>query len=45
VRQALEADRAALDALIKGETAPPPPPRRPARSDDDEPTQFTEDAW
>ena len=45
VRQALEADRATLDQLIKGETAPPPPPRRPARRDDDEPTQFTEDAW
>ena len=44
VRQALEADRARLDELIKGETAPPPP-RRPARRDDDEPTQFTEDAW
>lgn len=45
VRQALEADRAKLDELIKGETAPPSPPRRPARRDDDEPTQFTEDAW
>ena len=45
VRQALDADRARLDELIKGETAPPPPPRRPARTDDDEPTQFTEDAW
>ena len=45
VREALEADRAMLDALIKGETAPPPPPRRPARTDDDEPLQFTEDAW
>ncbi|MCR3746555.1 hypothetical protein [Lentzea californiensis] len=45
VRQALEADRARLDELIKGETAPPPPPRRPARTDDDEPVQFTEDAW
>jgi hypothetical protein len=45
VRQALEADRGTLDALIQGETAPPPPPRRPARGDDDEPTQFTEDAW
>jgi len=44
VRQALEADRARLDELIKGETAPPPP-RRPVRRDDDEPTQFTEDAW
>lgn len=44
VRQALEADRAKLDELIKGETAPPPPPRRPRR-DEDEPTQFTEDAW
>lgn len=45
VRQALEADRARLDELIKGEAAPPPPPRRPARTEDDEPTQFTEDAW
>lgn len=45
VRQALDADRARLDELIKGETAPPPAPRRPARTDDDEPTQFTEDAW
>lgn len=45
VRQALEADRARLDELIKGETAPPPAPRRPVRTDDDEPTQFTEDAW
>lgn len=45
VRQALEADRARLDELIKGESAPPPPPRRPARTDDDEPVQFTEDAW
>ncbi|HUQ58052.1 hypothetical protein [Lentzea sp.] len=45
VRQALDADRARLDELIKGETAPPPPPRRPARTDDDEPMQFTEDAW
>ncbi len=45
VRQALDADRARLDELIKGETAPPPAPRRPARQDDDEPTQFTEDAW
>ncbi|WP_439661989.1 hypothetical protein ACSHWB_11255 [Lentzea sp. HUAS TT2] len=45
VRQALDADRARLDELIKGETAPPPPPRRPVRTDDDEPTQFTEDAW
>ncbi|MDT7782965.1 MAG: hypothetical protein QOF58_1384 [Pseudonocardiales bacterium] len=45
VREALEADRAALDALIKGETALPPPPRKPSRGDDDEPTQFTEDAW
>ncbi|MFD9699307.1 hypothetical protein [Lentzea sp. NPDC059081] len=45
VRAALEADRARLDELIKGETAPPPPPRRPARTDDDEPMQFTEDAW
>lgn len=45
VRQALEADRARLDELIKGETAPPPAPRRPVRRDDDEPTQFTEDAW
>jgi hypothetical protein len=45
VRQALEADRAMLDELVKGETAPPPPPRRPARRDDEEPTRFTEDAW
>ncbi len=45
VRQALEADRARLDELIQGETAPPPRPRRPQRQDDDEPTQFTEDAW
>ncbi|SMC65416.1 hypothetical protein [Lentzea albidocapillata] len=45
VRQALEADRARLDELIKGEAAPPPPPRRPARTDDDEPLEFTEDAW
>ena len=45
VRQALEADRAVLDQLIKGETAPPPPPRKPVRTDDDEPLQFTEDAW
>jgi hypothetical protein len=45
VRQALEDDRAKLDELIQGESAPPPPPRRPARSEDDEPTQFTEDAW
>ena len=45
VRQALEADRARLDELIQGETAPPPQPRRPQRQDDDEPTQFTEDAW
>ncbi|PWK90172.1 hypothetical protein C8D88_101184 [Lentzea atacamensis] len=45
VRQALEADRATLNELIRGETAPPPPPRRPARTDDDEPTLFTEDAW
>ncbi|SEP84365.1 hypothetical protein SAMN05216188_101661 [Lentzea xinjiangensis] len=45
VRQALEADRARLEELIQGETAPPPPPRRPARTDDDEPLTFTEDAW
>jgi hypothetical protein len=45
VRQALDADRARLDELIKGETAPPPPPRRPVRQDDEPPTQFTEDAW
>jgi hypothetical protein len=45
VRQALDADRARLDELIKGETVPPPPPRRPARTEEDEPTQFTEDAW
>ncbi|MET8759368.1 hypothetical protein [Lentzea sp. NPDC004782] len=45
VRQALDADRARLDELIKGETAPPPPPRRPVRRDDEPPTQFTEDAW
>lgn len=45
VRQALEADRAKLNELIKGETAPPPAPRRPVRRDEDEPTQFTEDAW
>ena len=45
VRQALEADRATLDKLIKGEASPPPAPRKPVRSDDDEPTQFTEDAW
>ncbi|MDX3657282.1 hypothetical protein PV646_08200 [Streptomyces sp. ID05-26A] len=45
VRQALDADRARLDELIKGETAPPPPPRKPVRTDDDEPLQFTEDAW
>ncbi|MGW4207037.1 hypothetical protein ACWEIJ_03535 [Lentzea sp. NPDC004789] len=45
VRQALDADRARLDELIKGETAPPPPPRRPSRQDDEPPTQFTEDAW
>ncbi|KJK52933.1 hypothetical protein UK23_02515 [Lentzea aerocolonigenes] len=45
VREALEADRATLDTLIKGEMVPPPQPRKPARGDDDEPTQFTEDAW
>ncbi|MGW6449590.1 hypothetical protein [Lentzea sp. NPDC055074] len=45
VRQALDADRAHLDELIKGETAPPPAPRKPVVTDDDEPLQFTEDAW
>ncbi|GLY53838.1 hypothetical protein [Lentzea sp. NBRC 102530] len=44
VRQALEADRARLDELIVGESAPPPRPK-PRPHDDDEPIQFTEDAW
>ncbi|GAA3460952.1 hypothetical protein GCM10018963_29650 [Saccharothrix longispora] len=44
VKAALEADRAALSALCRGEeprvVAPEPAPR-----DDDEPLSFTEDAW
>ncbi|WP_367134637.1 hypothetical protein [Saccharothrix sp. HUAS TT1] len=44
VKAALEADRATLSALCRGEDPRPQPPK-PKPSDDDEPMSFTEDAW
>ena len=44
VKAALEADRAALSALCRGEEPRLEPPK-PKPRDDDEPISFTEDAW
>ncbi len=44
VRAALEADRAALAALCRGEEPRVERPK-PKPQDDDEPMSFTEDAW